>query len=278
LRETGFIEGQNVLIEYRRAMGVYARLPSLAAELVGLSVDLIAALGTPAVRAAKNVSTKSVPAIPVVFVMGSDPVSDGFVESLNRPGGNMTGVTSIAGALATKLLELMREFLRDDAALALLINPSNPISGTFRQDTEAASRVVGQRLEVLTAGNAGEIEQAFAALKPRHVGALIIAVDTFFFTQMQRMATLAAQYRVPTIGPLRAFAVEGGLLSYGPSIPEVVRQVGVLAGKILKGERPGDLPVQQPTKFELVVNLKTARELGIELSPKLLALADEVIE
>ena len=278
LRETGFIEGQNVLIEYRRAMGVYARLPSLAAELVGLSVDLIAALGTPAVRAAKNVSTKSVPATPVVFVMGSDPVSDGFVESLNRPGGNMTGVTSIAGALATKLLELMREFLRDDTALALLINPGNTISGTFRQDTEAASRVVGQRLEVLTAGNAGEIEQAFAALKPRRVGALIIAVDTFFFTQMQRMATLAAQYRVPTIGPLRQFAVEGGLLSYGPSIPEVVRQVGVLAGKILKGERPADLPVQQPTKFELVVNLKTARELGIELSPKLLALADEVIE
>jgi putative ABC transport system substrate-binding protein len=278
LREAGFVEGQNVVIERRRAGGAYERLPALAAELVALRVDLMATFGTPAVRVAKAASVKSVPAIPVVFAMGADPVAEGLVESLNRPGGNITGVVSIAGALASKLLELMREFLRDDAALALLINPGNPISGTFRQDTEAASRVVGQRLEVLTAGNAGEIEQAFAALKPRRVGALIIAVDTFFFTQMQRMATLAAQYRMPTIGPLREFAVEGGLLSYGPSIPEVVRQAGVLAGKILKGARPADLPVQQPTKFELVVNLKTARALGIELSPKLLALADEVIE
>ncbi len=278
LRETGFIEGQNVLIEYRRAMGVYERLPSLAAELVGLSVDLIAALGTPAVRAAKSMSTKSVPAIPVVFVMGSDPVSDGFVESLDRPGGNMTGVTSIAGSVTPKRLDLAREFLRDDAAIALLINPSNPLNEAERQDAEAAARAVGHRLEVLMATDQAEIDKAFATLKQRKISLLIIAVDTFYYSQMQRMATLASQAAVPVIGPLRQFALEGGLMSYGASIPEVTRQAGVLTGRVLKGAQPADLPVQQPTKFELVLNLKTAKALGIDLSPKLLAIADEVIE
>jgi putative ABC transport system substrate-binding protein len=275
LREAGFIEGQNVTIEYRWAKGAYERLPALA---VGLRIDLLAALGTSAVHVAKSATATSTPTIPVVFAMGSDPVAEGFVESLSRPGGNMTGITSIAGSLAPKRLELMREFLRDDAPIGILINPANPLSGAERQDAEAASRSIGQRLEVFTASNQAEIEQAFAALNQRRISVLIIAVDTFYYTQMQRMATLAAQARIPIIEPLREFAAEGGLLSYGTNIADVVHQAGVMAGKVLKGAKPAELPVQQPTKFELVVNLKTAKALGIELSPKLLALADEVIE
>jgi putative ABC transport system substrate-binding protein len=278
LREAGFVEGRNVLIEFRWAKGAYERLPALVEDLIGLRVDLIAVFGTPAVRIAKAASAKVTPAIPVVFAMGSDPVREGLVESLNRPGGHLTGVTSIAGALGSKRVELMREFQRDNTALGLLINPGNPISEMERREVEAGSTAIGQPLEILTASNAAEIDMAFTALKTRRVGALIIAVDTFFFTQMQRMATLAAQHAVPAMGPLREFAVEGGLLSYGTSISEINRQTGLLAGKVLKGARPADLPVQQPTKFELVVNLKTAKTLGADVSSKLLALADEVIE
>jgi putative ABC transport system substrate-binding protein len=240
LREAGFIEGQNVLIESRWASGAYERLSTLATELIGLRVDLIAAFGTPAVRVAKSASIKSVPAIPVVFAMGSDPVAEGFVESLSRPGGNMTGVTSISGTLAPKRLELVREFLRGDAAIAILINPRNPLSEQERRDAEAASRAIGRRLEVLTASNQAEIDMAFTALKLRKVSVLIIAVDTFYYSQMQRMATLAAQAAVPVIGPLREFAEEGGLLSYGTSISDVNRQAGVLAGRVLKGAKPAD--------------------------------------
>jgi putative ABC transport system substrate-binding protein len=278
LREAGYIENQNILIEYRYAMGAYERLPGLAAELVNLRVDLIAGGGTPAARAARTASVRSAPAIPVVFAIASDPVAEGFVASLNRPGGNMTGITSIAGALAPKRLDLMREFLRDDTAIGVLINPSNPLANAERQDAEAAGRAIDQRLEFLTASNEGEIDLAFASLKQRGIGALIIATDVYYYGQMQRLATLAARHVVATIGPLRDFAAEGGLLSYGASIHEVNRQAGILAGKVLKGALPADLPVQQPTKFELVLNLKTARALGIELSPKLLAIADEVIE
>src|SRR5258705_12771027 len=180
LREAGFIEGQNVTIEYRWAKGVYERLPALAAELVGTRIDLLAALGTSAGHVAKSATARSTPTIPVVFAMGSDPVAEGFVESLSRPGGNMTGITSIAGSLAPKRLELMREFLRDDAPIGILINPANPLSGAERQDAEAASRSIGQRLEVFTASNQAEIEQAFAALTQRRISVLIIAVDTFY--------------------------------------------------------------------------------------------------
>jgi putative ABC transport system substrate-binding protein len=278
LREAGFVEGQSVLIEYRWARGAYERLPALAAELIDLRVDLLAAFGTPAVHVAKTASMKAAPAIPVVFAMGSDPVAEGFVESLSRPGGNITGITSIAGSLAPKRLELMREFLHEKGSIAVLINPNNPLSESERRDTEAASRAIGQHLEVLTASNQREIDEAFAVLKDRNISMLIIAVDTFYYTQMQRMATLAAQARVPVIGPLREFAAEGGLLSYGTNIADQIRQTGVLAAKVLKGAQPAELPVEQPTKFELVVNLRTAKALGIELSPKLLAIADEVIE
>ena len=277
LQEAGYTEQQNVRIEYRFAKGAYQQLPALAGELVDMRVDLIVAAGTPAVRVAKNASTRPTPAIPVVFAMASDPVAEGFVASFNRPGGNMTGITSIGGSLAAKRLDLMRGFLHDDAAIAILINPSNPLAGAERKDTEAAARAIGQRLEVLTASNVGEIDQAFASLK-RGVGALIIAADIFYYGQMQRLATLAAQQVVPTMGPLRDFPAEGGLLSYGASISEVTRQSGILVGKVLKGARPAELPVQQPTKFELVLNLKTARALGIEVPATVLATADEVIE
>jgi putative ABC transport system substrate-binding protein len=279
LREAGYVEGQAALIEYREARGAYERLPILAAELVTMHVDVIYARGTPAARVAKTASVKTTPAIPVVFAMAADPIAEGFVESLNRPGGNITGVTSIAGALAPKRLDLVREFLRDDAAVAILINPVNPLSKAERRETEVAAGAIGQRLIVVTASNEGEIDEAFTTIKQqKHIGALIIAADVFFYSQMQRLATLATQHALPVIGPLREFAAEGGLLSYGASIAEVNRQAGIITGKVLKGARPADLPVQQPTKFELVLNLKTAKRLSIEISPKLLALADEVIE
>jgi putative tryptophan/tyrosine transport system substrate-binding protein len=275
LREEGYVEGQNILIQYRSPEGAYERL---AAELVALRVTAILALGTPAARAAKTASVTVTPAIPVIFSMASDPVMEGFVASLNRPGGNITGVTSIAGALAPKRLDLIREVLPNDDAVAILINPANPLSAAEHKGTADAARAIGQRLEVVTASNQGEIEQAFATIKQRRISALIIASDIFFYSQMKRLAALAGQYALPAIGPLREFATEGGLLSYGASVREVTRQAGVVAGKVLKGTRPADLPVQQPTKFELVLNLKTAKRLSIELSPKLRVLADEVIE
>jgi putative ABC transport system substrate-binding protein len=239
LREAGYVEGQNVLIEYRWAKGAYERLPDLVGELMALRVDVIAAFAVPAARAAKAASVKSTPAIPVVFSIGADPVAEGLVESLNRSGGNLTGVTSIAGALASKRLELLREFLHGDTAVALLMNPASPGNEAERRDAEAAARVIGQRLEVLTASNEIEIDAALAALAQRRIGALIIGTDTFYFAQMQRLATLAAQYRVPAIGPLREFAAEGGLLSYGASIFEVNRQVGIVVGEGPQGRTAG---------------------------------------
>jgi putative tryptophan/tyrosine transport system substrate-binding protein len=258
--------------------GAYERLPALAAELVALRVTAILALGTPAARAAKTASVTVTPAIPVVFSMASDPVMEGLVASLNRPGGNITGVTSIAGALAPKRLDLIREVLPNDAAVAILINPANPLSVAEHKGTADAARAIGQRLEVVTASNQGEIEQAFATIKQRRISALIIASDIFFYSQMKRLAALAGQYAVPAIGPLREFATEGGLLSYGASVREVTRQAGAVAGKVLKGAKPADLPVEQPTKFELVINLKTAKALGLTIPQSILVWADEVIQ
>jgi putative ABC transport system substrate-binding protein len=278
LREAGYVERQNVMLETRWARGAYTRLPDLAAELVAMRVDIVVAFGTPATQAAKVASMKPVPPVPVVFAMGSDPVAEGFVASLNQPGGNMTGVTSLTGALAPKRLELLREFLRGDGALAVLINSGNPIGEAERRDAEAAGRAIGLRLEILTASNTGEIDAAFAGLATRRIAALMITSDSLFFTQMQRLAALAVQHRIPAVGPFREFAAEGGLLSYGTSIFEINRLAGTVAAKLLHGASPAALPVQQPTKFELVLNLRTAKALHIELSDKLLALADEVIE
>jgi putative tryptophan/tyrosine transport system substrate-binding protein len=265
LREAGFVDGQNVLFERRFARGDYERLPALAAELLALPVDLLTAFGTPAVRAAKTASMKSASAISIIFAMAADPVTEGFVESFNRPGGNMTGITSISSTLAPKRLDLMREFFLGDAPIAMIINPHNPFSEAERRDTEVAVRAVNGRVEFLTASNQAEIDQAFAAIRPGRFSIVIISGDNFYLTQMQRMAALATQARVPAIGPVREFAAEGGLLSYGANIADVVRQAGVMAGKVLKGAKPAELPVQQPTKFELVVNLKTAKALGRRL-------------
>jgi putative ABC transport system substrate-binding protein len=257
LKESGYTEGENVRIEYRWARGAYDLLPTMADELVNLPVNVLATFGTAAARVAKAASAKVSPPVPVVFSFGSDPVAEGLVASLNRPGGNMTGSTSIAGSLAPKRLELLRAVLGDDAMLAILINPDNPLAGPERADAETAARTLGQRLEVLTARNETEIDAAFATLKQRHINGVIIAVDTFYFGQMRRMAALAARFAVPAIGPLQEFAAAGGLMTYGPSIREVNRQAAIYVGKVLKGSRPADLPVMQPTKFELVINLKT---------------------
>ena len=263
LKEPGYIEGQNVLLEYRWARGVYDRLPVLAAELVERRVSLIITFGTAAARPAMTASLKATPVMPVVFSLGSDPVAEGFVTSLNRPGGNMTGATSIAGELAPKRLELLRELLHEQPVMAILVNPDNPLSEAERKDAEAAARARGQRLEVLTASNENEIDAVFTALKSRKVDGLIISVDTFYFGQVRRMAQLAARHAVPVIGTLREFAAAGGLISYGASISDVNRQAAAYVGKILKGARPADMPVVQPTKFELVINLKTAKALGL---------------
>jgi putative ABC transport system substrate-binding protein len=275
LKETGYVEGQNVRIEYRWASGAYDRLPALAAELVGLRLSVLATFGTAAARVAK---AKVAPTVPVVFSFGSDPVAEGLVASFNRPGGNMTGSTSIAGSLAPKRLELLRQFLRRDDVVTILINPDNPLSLAERKDTEAASHTIGQRLEVLTATTETEIDVAFATLKQRQIGALIIAVDTFFFGQMRRLAALAVQHAMPAIGPLREFATAGGLMTYGASIQDVNRQAAVYVGRILNGEKPTNLPVVQPTKFELVINLKTANLMGLTVPNMLLVAAHEVIE
>ena len=216
--------------------------------------------------------------MPVVFALGGDPVAEGLVASLNRPGGNMTGSISIGGSLAPKRLELLRAVVRDNAAIAILINPDTPLGEAERKDAEAASRAIGQRLDVLTARNESEIVAAFAALKQRRIGALMIAFDTFYFGQMRWMAAFADWHAVPAIGPLPEFAAAGGLMAYGPSISDVVRQVGVYAGRILKGAKRADLPVMQPTKFELTINLKAAKALGLDVPQTLLATADEVIE
>ena len=278
LKESAFTEGRNVNIEYRWARGAYEMLPTMADELVRLRVNVLATFGTPAAHAAKAASLKASPPIPVVFSFGSDPVAEGLVASLNRPGGNMTGSTSIIGSLAPKRLELLRAVLGNDARLALLSNPDNPLAGPERKDAETAARALGQRLDVITARNEGEIDAAFADLKPRQINGLIIAVDTFYFGQMRRMATLAGRFSVPAIGPLQQFAAAGGLMTYGPSVREVNRQAAIYVGKVLKGALPAELPVMQPTKFELSINLKAAKALGVTIPPNLLATAEEVIE
>ena len=278
LQEAGFVHGKSAKIEQRWAMGDNGRLSVLADELVSLRVGVLIALGTPTVAAAKSASAKSTSPVPVVFAMGSDPVAEGFVKSLNRPGGHVTGSTSIAGALAPKRLELARGLLRDNTTPAILINPTNHLSSAEQSETEIAARAIGQRLEALTASNENEIEQSFASMQNRHVGALIIATDNFFSAQARRLATLATQYRVPTIGPFREFADLGCLMSYGPDFAEVNRQAGLMAAKVLRGTDPADLPVQQPTKFQLVLNVKSANELGVVFPELLLATADEVIQ
>jgi putative ABC transport system substrate-binding protein len=275
LEEMGYIDGQNVAIEYRWAEGHYDRLPRLAADLVGRKVDVIAADAVPSARAAKDATTT----IPVVFISGSDPVARGFVASFARPGGNLTGVALMGAELAPKRFELLSEMVPHASVIALLVNPNNVLQmdGVIKGVREAA-RAKAVQLQILKASTAGEIDAAFGALMQLQADALLIGPDVFFHSRREQLVALAARHAVPAIYEVRESVAVGGLISYGPSVAGVFRQLGSYAGKILKGANPADLPVQQPTRFELVVNLNTAKALGLTVPPSILARADEVIE
>jgi putative ABC transport system substrate-binding protein len=273
LKEAGFTEGKNVSVEYRWAEGQYDRLRGLAADLVGRSVSVIAA-NTPAAPIAKAATAK----IPIVFVTGDDPVENGLVKSLSRPGGNITGVTLISSVLGSKQVGLLRELVSVTTSIAFLMNPNNSSSVRNVSEAKDAAQSVWQQVHVLAARTVAEIETAFTTMAQEKVGALIVVPDTFLISRRDQIVALAARYAVPTMYQFRDFALAGGLMSYGASLSDQYRQVGVYTGMILKGNNPADLPVLQPTKFELVLNLKTAKTLGLTLSPGLLALADEVIE
>jgi len=274
LGESGYVEGQNVAIEYRWADGHYDRLPALAADLVGRKVDLIMASSPPAALAAKSATTT----IPIVFRGGAESVDLGLVASLARPGGNLTGVSLLVDQLASKRLEVLSELVPQARVIALLVNPTSPSAERIIREGQEAARAKGERVTILEAGSASEIEAAFASFPSLHLDALVVSADPFLSSQREQLVALAARHAVPTIYAWREFAASGGLMSYGPSLPAAYQMVGVYAGKILKGAKPADLPVQQPTKFELVINLKTAKTLGLKVPQSLLARADEVIE
>jgi putative ABC transport system substrate-binding protein len=275
LKETGYVEGQNVTIAYRYAENQFDRLPALAADLVRRRVAVIAAGATPAALAAKAATTT----IPIVFATGADPVATGLVASLNRPGGNLTGTSIISVEMIAKRLELLHELLPTAKSVALLVNPTNAAATDAEtKEIRIATSALGLRLMVLNASTPNEIEAAFATAFPEHIGALVVAGDAFFYGQRDQLASLAARHAVPAIYPYRAQTAAGGLMSYGPDIPDIYRLFGVYTGKILNGAKPADLPVQQPTKFELVINLKTAKALGLTIPETLLATADEVIQ
>jgi putative tryptophan/tyrosine transport system substrate-binding protein len=274
LRDAGFVEGQNVAIQQRWANGQYDRLPALAADLVDHKVVAIAAAGFVGAQAAKAATA----IIPIVFGSGVDPVAAGIVPSLNRPGGNLTGVSLIAQELTAKRVELLHELMPQARVVALLVNPDNPASGTELADAEAAARTLGFQIRKMTASNERDLDATFATMETPRVDALIVGQDAYHLHRRDQIVVLAARHAVPAVYAWREYPAAGGLISYATSLADGYRQVGVYIGKILKGAKPGDLPVEQPTKFELVINLKTAKALGITIPPTFLARADEVIE
>jgi putative tryptophan/tyrosine transport system substrate-binding protein len=274
LKEAGYVAGQNVAIEYRWAEGQYDRLPAMAAELVGRKVDLIAAFGPPLARAAKNATAT----IPIVFEVGNDAVAAGLVASLARPGGNATGLSILFTQLTPKRLELLCELVPQARTIALLVNPNSPTAEPSIQGTQEAARAKGVQLSVLNASTDGQIDAAFATFATTPADGLVIAADPFFDTRRERLIGPAARSRMPTIYFSRESVAAGGLISYESSLGDVYRQMGIYAARILKGEKPADLPVEQPTKFEMAINLKTANALGLRVPPKLIFTADEVIE
>jgi putative tryptophan/tyrosine transport system substrate-binding protein len=274
LSETGYVEGRNLAIEYRWAEGSYDRLPALAADFVARKVDVIVASATPGLAAAKGATST----IPIIFAIGTDPVGDGLVASLARPGGNLTGVTFMMTELMPKRLDLLSGMVPEAKVIALLVNPNNSAAAPTIRDVQEAARAKGVQLHTLKASTESEIDAAFVTLVQLHAGAIVVGSDPFFNSRREQLVAMAARHAVPAIYEWREFAEAGGLISYGPSLTGAYRQLGIYVGKVLNGAEPADLPVEQPTTFELVVNLKTAKALGLTIPQSILARADEVIE
>jgi putative tryptophan/tyrosine transport system substrate-binding protein len=274
LGETGFVEGQNLAIAFRWAEGHYDRLPALAAELVNLRVAVLFAAGGPPSALTKEATST----ISIVFSAVSDPVRLGLVPSLNRPGGNVTGMSLLNAELVAKTAQLLKEAVPAAAVIAFLVNPSGPSAEIYVKEAPATARALGIQIPVVNASTEHDLDEVFASLRKLDAGGLVVPAEPFFDSQRERIVSLAAQHMVPMISNLREYVVAGGLMSYGPSLPDSYRRAGIYVGRVLKGEKPTDLPVMQPTKFDLVINAKTAKTLGLQLPDRMLALADEVIE
>jgi putative tryptophan/tyrosine transport system substrate-binding protein len=273
LSESSYVEGRDVAVEYRWAEGRYDRLPALAADLVDRQVSVIVAFGTAAALVAKATTT-----IPIVFLVGGDPIALGLVVSLSRPGGNVTGVTPLNDDLGPKLLELLHELVPKATIVGYLVNPKNATSDSLSRQIRVAERTIGQRVQILHASSEHDFELAFATLDQIRAGGLCVQGDTFFNGRREQLVALAARHSIPTVYAFRDYAAAGGLMSYGTNLWDAYREVGVYASRILKGENPANLPVQQSVKVELVVNLKTAKALGLTFPLSLLGRADDVIE
>jgi putative ABC transport system substrate-binding protein len=274
LNETGYVEGQNVAVEFHYAEGQYDRVPALTADLVARQVSVMVVISLPIARAAKAATTT----IPIVFVLGDDPVKFGLVASMNRPGANITGISFLSPAIEAKRVELLHELAPQASTIAALVNPKFPAADVRATAVRSAASALGLQLTVYNASSEGEIETAFVDIVQRRSGALLVTTDPFFTDRREQLIALAARHALPAVFFSREFAVAGGLMSYGSDIADSFRQAGVYTGRVLKGEKPADLPVTQPTKFELVINLKTAKALGLTVPQTLQVAADEVIE